>query len=91
MLGMFDRHGDVCMCLTFVLGATDMDAVSTRLQDITRIFGPAESAVRQAILNIIDAEHQFFVLGQLNNGSLPSSVVNRNGQAYLQGKEVVFE
>jgi hypothetical protein len=47
--------------------------------------------VQEVLLNIIAAEHQLLVLGQLNNGSLPSSVVRRNGQGYLQGWDTFAE
>ena len=67
-----------------------MEALSMRLVDITRIFGPAEASVRQALLDIIEAEHELLVLGQLANGSDPESVIRRNGQGYLQGLRSPF-
>ena len=51
---------------------------------VTRIFGKAADPLTQWLMNYINVQHDLLVLGKFN-GTLPSSVVKRNGIAYLEG------
>ena len=65
--------------------ANDTEALNVRLMDITRIFGPAEAQMRALLVQLAEAEEQLLVFGQLNNGTFPSSVIERSGAAYTEG------
>lgn len=51
---------------------------------VTRIFGHIAPQVTQWLMNYIDMQHNLLVLGNYN-GTDPSSVVRRNGIAFLEG------
>ena len=51
---------------------------------MTRIFGPSSSAVTQWIMGFIEMQRNLLVLGNFN-GTNPSSVIRRNGIAFLEG------
>ena len=68
-----------------------MEAVALRLRDATRIFGAAAAPIQDILLQLIDKQHQYLTLGQLNNGSQPADIVRHNGQGYLQGWDTFAE
>ena len=70
-----------------MLCSTDTAALSAALGAVTRVFGCASQDVQALLLDVVASQHQLLVLGELNNGSMPSSVVKLNGQAYLEGCE----
>jgi len=47
-------------------------------------FGPAREQLVQLVLDTIDLQRDLLLYGKVN-GKLPSTVVKRNGQAYLEG------
>ncbi len=61
-------------------------AFKSSLAPITRVFGAAGNDVANWIGEVVRAEQALLIDGKIA-GSAPSSVVQRNGQAYLQGSE----
>jgi hypothetical protein len=66
--------------------ADERAALSDLLDEVVRPFGLAANSVRDALLDIMDAQHELLILGEVD-GTPPDDVVKRNGQAYLQGWE----
>jgi len=69
------------------LGAPSTQAaLQALLQQALGSFGAASSELAQQLSLLAGEQHQLLVLGQAN-GQIPTTVVQRNGQAYLQGWE----
>ncbi|HEX4621083.1 MAG TPA: hypothetical protein VH208_05880, partial [Myxococcaceae bacterium] len=67
------------------LAATnDANALATALAPVVRPFGPVAENVNALLVDTAEAERRLLILGQVN-GAAPSSVVQLNGQAYLEG------
>lgn len=62
------------------------EAFRGALQPVTQVFGAAKSDVENWIVDVSKAEYDLLILGKVA-GKSPSTVVQRNGQAYLQGWE----
>jgi hypothetical protein len=67
-------------------GASQEAAFSAALLPVTRVFGGAREDVTAWLADVVRAEQALLIEGRVG-GSPPSSVVQRNGQAYLQGSE----
>lgn len=66
--------------------ASDEDAVRALLEPVERVFGASGGAIREWLVDYMDAQQDLLIDGRVN-GEAPSSVVRRNGQAFLQGWE----
>jgi hypothetical protein len=67
-------------------GATQEEALENALAPVTRVFGKASAEVSTWISDVAHAEQALLIEGKIS-GNAPSTVVQRNGQAYLQGSE----
>lgn len=65
---------------------SDEEAYRAALAPVVRSFGPVADQVADLLVLTTRAQHELLILGKVN-GQLPSEVVRRNGQAYLQGAE----
>jgi hypothetical protein len=67
-------------------GASQEAALKSALAPVTRVFGAASDDVTTWIADVVRAEQALLIEGKVG-GVAPSTVVQRNGQAYLQGTE----
>lgn len=61
-------------------------ALRETLRPLLAVFGESASGIEDALIDAMVLQHDLLTLGKVG-GVAPSSVVRRNGQAYLQGVE----
>lgn len=64
--------------------ATDEDATRAILDDALAVFGPNRKPILDSIIGWTHDEKDLLIAGK-HDGQVPSDIVSRNGQAYLQG------
>ena len=63
---------------------TTRQAMGALLADVVSYFGPVGQQLSEILLDTIDMERELLIYGRVA-GKNPSTVVERNGQAYLEG------
>jgi hypothetical protein len=65
--------------------ADENEALKVVLREVLPVFGDATEQVVQVIQEVVSAEYQLLVLGQVTGKDRPVDVVKNNGIAYLEG------
>jgi hypothetical protein len=65
---------------------TDAEAFVRTLRPVLRAFGPQAPALEKWLARYADAEYRYLIQGE-HGGKRPANIVQRNGQAYMQGWE----